>query len=221
MLIKHNIFYYCKYVSPDGCLVDGTSFARVRQFMKNMCEKSIKNIDIKELRNIIKNLNNKEIADFSDKHIATTYLYIYESSLKAAFYKKLLERFVNCKTPSELLKAVEELSAKKYNIPEEAVGKVADNILLDKIIESINSQGRVKIAIEENSTLPKKVATILSASIEDTKIRLLNLIDIVAGIKPNTTQVEKNNRIEKSYKYIMEEIKRTYDFLNGSNNKLL
>lgn len=124
MLIKHNFFIIVIYVSPDGRLVDGTSFARVRQFMKNMCEKSIKNIDIKELRNLIKNLNNKEIADFSDKHTATTYLYIYESSLKAAFYKKLLERFVNCKIPSELLKAVEELSAKKYNIPEEAVGKL-------------------------------------------------------------------------------------------------
>lgn len=168
-------------------------------------------IEDTELRNIIKDIDT-EIKDFSTH----TYFYIYINKLKGNLYKKLLGRFINYKSPSELREAVEELSAKKYNIPEKAVGELANNIDFKLLTEGINGD-RVKIAFEENSTQQKKAATILSACAERSRIRLLDLINNSAGIFPHKslTQAEKNNLIEKSYEEIIKELKISFDFLNS------
>ena len=171
-------------------------------------------IEDTEIRNIIKDINTNSFTDCS----TASDVYFYSNKLKSTFFKKLLERFVNCKSPSELCKAVDELSAKKYNIPEKAVGEVENNIDLKHLIEATNKEGRVKIAIEEDSTPQKKVATFLSASLEDQKIRLLDQY-IYSNIRTSSgrhlTQVEKKDRIEETYEYIMKELKLTWDFLNG------
>ena len=177
-------------------------------------------IEDKELRQVIEKLDSGSTANFANEYNSTAFVILYIGQMKSKLYKTLIERFANYQSPSELSKAVNELSAKKYDIPVKALENCADNIDFGYVLNYLNNPNimrhlKSKIVLPKDVKPEEKLRIVLNAVAESTKERLIATIEFsLPNRYSNATQDEKTEMIEKSYKYILKELKMTRDFLS-------
>lgn len=179
-------------------------------------------IEDEELRQVIEKLDSGSAANFANEYNSTAFVISYIRQMKSKLYKTLIERFANYQSPSELSKAVNELSAKKYDIPVKALENCADNIDFEYVLNYLNDPNIMR-NLESKIVLPKdvkpeeKLRIVLNAVAEATKERLMAVIEFnLPNRYSNATQDEKTEMIEKSYTYILKELKMTRDFLSSN-----
>lgn len=177
-------------------------------------------IEDKELRQVIEKLDSGSTANFANEYNSTAFFIQYIGQMKSKFYTTLIKRFADYQSPSELSKAVNELSAKKYDIPVKALENCADNIDFEHVLNYINNpyimgNRKSKIVLPKDVTPEEKLRIVLNAVAEQTKERLMSTIEFsLPNRYSNATQDEKTEMIEKSYTYILKELKMTRDFLS-------
>lgn len=177
-------------------------------------------IEDKDLRKVIEELNCENVADFANKDDPTFYLNLYIDRMERNLYINFLERFANYHSPSELYKAIEELNTKKYDIPVKALENCADNIDFEHVLNYINDpyimeNRKSKIVLPKDVKPEEKLRIVLNAVAEQAKERLMATIEFSLPKRySNATQDEKTEMIEKSYTYILKELKTTRDFLS-------
>lgn len=177
-------------------------------------------IEDKELRQVIEKLDSGSTANFANEYNSTASVILYIDQMESKLYKTLIERFANYQSPSELSKAVNELSAKKYDIPVKALENCADNIDFEHVLNYLNDPNimgnrKSKIVLPKDVKPEEKLRIILNTIAESTKERLMARIEFnLPNRYSNATQDEKTEMIEKSYTYILKELKTTRDFLS-------
>lgn len=177
-------------------------------------------IEDKELRQVIEKLDSGSTANFANERDSTFHVMRYIDQMESNLYKTLIERFANYQSPSELSKAVNELSAKKYDIPVKALENCADNIDFEHILNDLNDPNimgnrKSKIVLPKDVKPEEKLRIILNTIAESTKERLMAKIEFnLPNRYSNATQDEKTKMIEKNYTYILKELKSTLDFLS-------
>lgn len=177
-------------------------------------------IEDKELRQVIEKLDSGSTANFANEQDSTFHVMRYIDQMESNLYKTLIERFANYQSPSELSKAVNELSAKKYDIPVKALENSADNIDFERVLNDLNDPNlmgnrKIKIVLPKDVKPEEKLRIILNTIAESTKERLMAKIEFnLPNRYSNATQDEKTKIIEKNYTNILEELKMTRDFLS-------
>ena len=198
--------------TPSGVVTNETAAQTVNAIKRKINPELIED---KDLRKVIEKLDSDTSADFANKDNSTYCAYSYIGKLKKNLYITLLERFANYKSPSELSKAIDELSAKKYNISVKALENCADNVDFESILKSLNDNDlRSELVIPKDVEPQEKLRIILNTVAESSKERLMTRIKFhIPKIDSNATQAEKTEMIEKHYTEIVEDLKKTLEFL--------
>lgn len=204
-----------------GEILDGVTNETATQSMNAIKRKiNPELIEDKELRQVIEKLDSGSTANFANEQDSTFHVMRYIDQMESNLYKTLIERFANYQSPAELSKAVNELSAKKYDIPVKALENCADNIDFEHILNDLNDPNimgnrKSKIVLPKDVKPEEKLRIILNTIAESTKERLMAKIEFnLPNRYSNATQDEKTKMIEKNYTYILKELKSTLDFLS-------